>query len=516
MGATPTYSLPYPELDEPDDVPTDMRELATAVEALPPLGYWAKSGTTLVAPAAVAAPQGLLVGSAAQQGYAIDSMFGDVGGRQALRLGVNGDAQPRFAAMSGGQLNWGPGGATAVDTNLHRAGVATLQTDGSFVATVDLQAYGGSFVDLGGTGRRLYFGAAYDASLYRSAAGTLRTDGVLQVGGTMYAAMGATPGNGFVHYAATLPGYNAFSVLKQGDSQYTWQVSDTGTVAWGPGGTTTPDTNLYRTAPATLRTGGQFQAIGGVVSGSGTGQIWLNTNAAIYFSDLADTYIYRSAALQLATNGELTARVGANAVTIGAIGPGYGMLVAGDTSLYRLQAGWLKTGAFWTTGEIVSEGQLSLIGGTNLAKIVFGNAADTSLYRIGAGQLATNGLFAAGQQVYANFGVASQIQLANDGAIYFGSANDTKLYRSGVGALATTGTLAVGSTLISNGFTVAGDTNLYRVAATYLKTDGSLIVGGKLRLGTWAGANASAALIARIPIYDVNETQAGYLHVYDS
>jgi multidrug efflux pump subunit AcrA (membrane-fusion protein) len=32
MGTTPTYGLPYPELDEPDNVPADMRELAEAVE----------------------------------------------------------------------------------------------------------------------------------------------------------------------------------------------------------------------------------------------------------------------------------------------------------------------------------------------------------------------------------------------------------------------------------------------------------------------------------------------------
>lgn len=32
MGATPNYALPYPELDEPDDVPTDLHDLATAVE----------------------------------------------------------------------------------------------------------------------------------------------------------------------------------------------------------------------------------------------------------------------------------------------------------------------------------------------------------------------------------------------------------------------------------------------------------------------------------------------------
>jgi microcystin-dependent protein len=33
MGTTPTYALPYPELDDPDNVPADVQELAEAVEA---------------------------------------------------------------------------------------------------------------------------------------------------------------------------------------------------------------------------------------------------------------------------------------------------------------------------------------------------------------------------------------------------------------------------------------------------------------------------------------------------
>src|SRR5215469_18884401 len=43
-----------------------------------------------------------------------------------------GDAQPAWQVMGSGQFNWGPGGATAPDTNLYRAGAGALKTDGAF------------------------------------------------------------------------------------------------------------------------------------------------------------------------------------------------------------------------------------------------------------------------------------------------------------------------------------------------------------------------------------------------
>ena len=50
MGETPRFALPYPELDDPADVPTDMEELATAVEAIPPLGYFSPDGVLTLPP----------------------------------------------------------------------------------------------------------------------------------------------------------------------------------------------------------------------------------------------------------------------------------------------------------------------------------------------------------------------------------------------------------------------------------------------------------------------------------
>ena len=55
MGATTKYALPYPELDDVDDVPTDMRELAERTEVvLTPLGVGRLGGASIVSdPASV-------------------------------------------------------------------------------------------------------------------------------------------------------------------------------------------------------------------------------------------------------------------------------------------------------------------------------------------------------------------------------------------------------------------------------------------------------------------------------
>jgi hypothetical protein len=51
----------------------------------------------------------------------------------ALAVYSGADAQPRLLMNFDGRLNWGPGGATATDTNLYRSGVGQLKTDGSLV-----------------------------------------------------------------------------------------------------------------------------------------------------------------------------------------------------------------------------------------------------------------------------------------------------------------------------------------------------------------------------------------------
>jgi hypothetical protein len=49
----------------------------------------------------------------------------------AYRARATGDTQSRFLTDAAGKITWGPGGVTVGDTNLYRAGVGALQTDGT-------------------------------------------------------------------------------------------------------------------------------------------------------------------------------------------------------------------------------------------------------------------------------------------------------------------------------------------------------------------------------------------------
>jgi len=61
--------------------------------------------------------------------------FGSTVAQNALRARVTGDAQNRFQIGTDGKTQWGPGGTTAVDTNLYRSAAAILKTDGALLAT---------------------------------------------------------------------------------------------------------------------------------------------------------------------------------------------------------------------------------------------------------------------------------------------------------------------------------------------------------------------------------------------
>lgn len=154
MGTTPTYSLPYPELADPADVPIDMQELASAVETAI-LGRL-PADTVVVA-----------------------------GTRILANKLLAGDANNAWRVMGNGKMEWGAGGASALDTNLYRSAADTLQTDGGLVVN-----FGANMFHLHTDGR-LYFGNAYDTSLWRSGANALMTDGSLTLdasnsGGRLY------------------------------------------------------------------------------------------------------------------------------------------------------------------------------------------------------------------------------------------------------------------------------------------------------------------------------------------
>jgi len=227
-----------------------------------------------------------------------------------LNVSVNADANDRFTLGNDGKMNWGPGTA-ATDTDLFRAGAATLKTDGSLIAAQGFNAAGmaaaGSSalqtsvagdtnprlnVQAGGT---ILWGpgnAATDTDLYRYGAASLGTDGKLVKFSTVatdvaFATAGATT-----------------------DGNFTWYTRKDGQMWWGAGAASAVDTNLYRTAANQLKTDGVFgsglQIFGswGVVNGQvRVGDI--GGYAGLQFGTAADTNLYRTSASVLSTDSVL-------------------------------------------------------------------------------------------------------------------------------------------------------------------------------------------------------------------
>jgi hypothetical protein len=84
-----------------------------------------------------------------------------------------GTESARFQVDWDGKHSWGPGGVAAVDTTLSRIAANNLITGGTFQVTNAL------YVDVAGTGNKLYFGVSADTNLYRGGAGQLYSDGRL-------------------------------------------------------------------------------------------------------------------------------------------------------------------------------------------------------------------------------------------------------------------------------------------------------------------------------------------------
>lgn len=157
-----------------------------------------------------------------------------------------------------------------------------------------------------------------DANLYRSAAGTLKTDGSLIVGGSLQALLGFdvpgdTANNAYESFQTAA--HVAFAnFLLPTDSQPAYKVGGDGKEQWGPGGATTPDTNLYRSAAAVLKTDGSVRV------GSWLGVDDGGTGAKLYFGSAQDTNLYRSAASTLKTDSALI--IGGNSQLIGSVNIG--------------------------------------------------------------------------------------------------------------------------------------------------------------------------------------------------
>jgi hypothetical protein len=109
-------------------------------------------------------------------------------GGVAFSSAVVGEANSRFYMDNNGLMRWGPGGATAVDTNFYRSAAAILKTDGALHVVGDSSAQRGAAAQtvIGAVGPAaqagIIFGNALDTNLYRKASASLQTDGNMYVG----------------------------------------------------------------------------------------------------------------------------------------------------------------------------------------------------------------------------------------------------------------------------------------------------------------------------------------------
>jgi hypothetical protein len=164
-------------------------------------------------------------------------------GSSDLVLGVlvSGDTDNRFQANSAGKLQWGPGGSTAVDTDLYRSSAGVLKTDAAFVAGTSVSA-------------------ATEALSTAASGGSVLT--VTNTTG------GPSTANTLLTNNSSTD--NALGISVSGDTVNRLSVLASGKMNWGPGSSTSADTDLYRSAAGVLSTDETFTATTGLQVGSAT------------------------------------------------------------------------------------------------------------------------------------------------------------------------------------------------------------------------------------------------------
>jgi len=179
-------------------------------------------------------------------------------------------------------------------------------------------------------------------------------------------------------------------------------------------------------------------------------------NAGFYFGNGADTDLYRAGAGSLKTDGEFSAVGVANfhwsanpnwSVILGA--PANGLTIGSDANLYRVSPGILKTDGGFKVGSYVQAAEgyttevlmgLDFIGGGQ-AGIRFGSEVNMPiLYRSGPYLLRVSEALEINQALTVGKLINAYVNLVQDSAgIYMGTTSDVQLYRSGPGVLAITG-----------------------------------------------------------------------------
>lgn len=195
-------------------------------------------------------------------------------------------------------------------------------------------------------------------------------------------------------------------------------------IRFGP----TQDTSLYRSVAGFLKTDGGMNFGGAIFLRGAT-----TTDARLYFGVSNDTHIYRSAAAELTTNSAIQTlgklirilnvagtenRVMLHPDFTAADQPAVALYIAGGSERVRLS---VAAGPAGQPGLLLQ--------------------GDTNLYRSAGGALKTDGSFNVGGNIVANQGLGGEMRLSSNNALYFDSGGSNYLYRPATGQLATGGLL---------------------------------------------------------------------------
>lgn len=274
------------------------------------------------------------------------------------------------------------------------------------------------------------------------------------------------------------------------------------------------------------------RVVQGSVTGEATARIVLYATGMLEIGDgtnTRDTNLYRSAAATLKTDGALT--------VTGALSAPGGLLMTG-TSIQTLtgaasttdKIGTLVSGDVFDRFRVRTDGLLAWGDGTN--------ARDTTWYRVAAGRLKTDTALTVGTQLSVGTTPAGSdavtLALATDNNginalnTLAGGNTTAPLYR---GESATSGSLLMTSRVTGDSSSrfaafVTGqlswgpgnatrDVNLYRIAAAVVGTDNSFQVGANLRINTSSvgGGTGVIGIANAATAPTINPTGGGVLYV---
>lgn len=465
-----------------------------------------------------------------------DAANGYPGLSPTLSLAVAGSVTA-LAGDAGLQVRIGSTGltiGTAGDVALSRvsAGIASLHAtevrlDGTLVGrdaylSRDLFARNGDAamsmlgiipaVGLPGVG----FGSALDTTLYRQAAGVLKTDAALYandlfVGGrNVFANIDSKVDTSAVVAAASRL---VASRLLFADPQPAFVINGNGAIQWGPGGALGPDTTLYRSAAGQLQTDGILtvgndlrvlvagEAFARWTVGAAAGRLRWSDGAGV-----SDTFLYRSAAGSLKTDGRLVvggtdpvsnARLSAvydsNGIEFGHTNAaGYRSTLGGEATTgvpflaFNAEAG-TTANTYRTRGLQGVVLTSDLAGGFQFANIPAANADNQAKVNLFTVTALGAGTFSSRVQANSAAAATAQVLLGQyGGSVPFAGmtfGGDTFLWRSAVGALRTDGSMqAMGAMYVDLGGTAAplyfggaADVSLYRYGAGTLATTAQFV-----------------------------------------